>query len=192
MNNQLLLRCNAASKLKTLTVFGILLFLPVFLLGMAFYMYPDDASMPFILTGFGAFVSGGTILFMRKAFIDGLRFSPVYVLNDFGIVPASGKLLKWSDFEKAVVFFIEKEKSVGFKFKTGKHDSDMNRPELDISSRWIFNATGFPFTIQLDAFTESEAEILKFIKRKLPVETLSEPVKLDEKAFGDAIRRGFF
>lgn len=193
MNQQLSLKFNTKSKLTTLAFLGILLLLPVFLFGIGLYLYPDDNSFPYVLAGFGIFVGGGTILVMRKIFINELRFSPSYVLNNSGIVLASGKVLHWRNFEKAVVFcLIKGERNVGFKFNIGKRDFGVDEPEFDISSIMTFKCTGLPFSIQLDAFTEPGEKILDFISRKLPVEILKEPIQIDEKAFRDAFHKNLF
>lgn len=187
MKNQLLLKHNGKSKLHTLTVFLILLFLPVFLFAIGRYAYPND-STAYALLGFGAFVFGGTILVVRKSFIEGLSFSPNYVLDNLGITLRSGKTLRWSNFEKAVVFFIEKEKYIGFEFKNTYRDFDVRELASGVSSGMISKAAGLPFTFQIDTFTEPEEMILGFVNKRLPVETSTEPIKLDEKAFEDIFK----
>jgi hypothetical protein len=193
MNQPIALKFNTKSKLTTFAMLAILLMLPVFLFEIGAYMYPADESFRYVLAGFGIFVGGGTILVMRKTFAGGLRFSPAYVLDNKGIILPTGKVLHWSNFEKAVVFFITKrERHVGFKFNVGKHDFSADEPEFDISSKLVSNWTGFPFSFPLDAFTEPGEKILDFISRKLTIETISEPIQMDEKAFERTLHKDFF
>lgn len=190
--HQLLLKHTGKSKLHTLTVLLVILSIPVFLFLLARYLYPAYNSTAYIALAFGIFVSGGTILIMRKPFVDGLRFSPNYVLDDSGVTLVSGKTINWNSFEKAVVFFVEKEKYIGFKFKNNCRDYNVDELAPCISSRMISRAAGLPFTFQIDTFTATADTILSFVNKKVPVETATQVVKLDENSFEDIYGQNTF
>ncbi|MBS1797357.1 MAG: hypothetical protein JSS81_26275 [Acidobacteria bacterium] len=198
MNNQLILKHGLKSKLHTAALLAVLLCLPAFLFLLARYWYPNDVSAAYLPAGFGLFIGGGTILVMAKTFIEGLRFAPSYVLDELGITLVSGRTLRWSGFEKAVVFSVgmqklaERERFVGFDFKSGFQDFEAKDLSYGMPLKMISRAAGFRFVVPLESFTEPAEAIVAFIGRRLPVETLAEPVRLDEKSFGDMLGSNFF
>lgn len=157
---------NRSEKLSKIRLIAVILVLPVglFLWGW----YQSDPAVWILLTIFSIFVSGGTLLMMRKTLFVGSE--PVFTIRAEGIEIVPNKVLLWSVFKDAVVFTYEGDKMMSLRLRDNLSPGELIDLHSAVRKDTHYQMLGLPLTVLFNSLTLSGEEVLQqFKKHGLPV-----------------------
>lgn len=166
-----------SQKFSSLVVLIIVLALPI---GLSLYgWYSGDREKWLLLTAFGVFVGGGTLLATRKMFRFGN--APIFAITDAGIEIPPNKVFRWRVFKEAVVFKFQGDKMIGLRPQDDLSLSEQMDVEAAIKDGLLSAMLDLPLVILFSGVTPSGEEILtEFRNHGLPVVVIEKEIKFGE------------
>ncbi len=176
---------NRSEKLSKLAVIAIITALPLglFLWGW----YQGDPTVWVLLTAFGVFVGGGTLLLTRKTLFTGNQ--PVFVIRADGIEIEPNRVLPWKIFKDAVVFTYEGDKMIGLRLRGNLSHSEQIDLDTMIRKDLHYQMFGLPLTVLFTALTLPGEDVLRqFQKHGLPLSVFDQEIYFgQESVLGGAL-----
>jgi hypothetical protein len=135
--------------------------LGLFLYGWFF----QDTAAALLLTAFGVFVGGGTLLFIRRARILRFDSAPVFTLRPEALEISPDNTLPWTVFKDAVVFTFEGDKSIGLRLRDDLDRGVRSEIEARFADTLSWQMFRLPVTVDYSSLSLSGDELVEQLRK---------------------------